>query len=175
VTLGIPIADDLVIRSVGVAEAEEILDLYRQCEDFLSLGPSPAATCEMVLEDLRHSARELGVYSGVFEADRLIGVVDWIDPPYGGDAKKGFISLLMIAQGCRGRGIGSRVLEFVEGRMREKLASTVETAVQVNNEPAIRFWQRHGYEVAGGPIANPDGTTVHSLRKGIDASSRKPR
>ncbi|MHB8928431.1 MAG: hypothetical protein ACYC9Q_12410 [Bacillota bacterium] len=41
----------------------------------------------------------------------------------------------------------------------------VIAAGEVNNERAVAFWRRHGYEKVGGAKAAPDGTTVYELRK----------
>jgi ribosomal protein S18 acetylase RimI-like enzyme len=162
------IAPNLVLRSVGVGEADQVLGLYAQCEDFLALGPAPQATREMVLADMEHSALDNGDYRGVYEGGQLVGVVDWVAPPYGGDQAKAFINLLMIAAKCRNRGIGRRTLKFVESQVAKcAAAAIIETAVQVNNDQARRFWKRQGYEVVAGPISNPDGTTVHLLQKEI--------
>jgi ribosomal protein S18 acetylase RimI-like enzyme len=127
----------------------------------------------MVLADMGQSGLDGGSYCGIYEGSQLVGVVDWVSPPYRGDAAKAFINLLMIAAGCRNRGIGRKTLEFVESQIAlYAFAGLIETAVQVDNEPAIRFWKRQGYEVVSGPISNSDGTTVNLLQRRPRAEGR---
>lgn len=47
-------ADELVIRPVSENEIGSTLKVYRQVEDFLSLGPMPTASLKMVLADIAH-------------------------------------------------------------------------------------------------------------------------
>jgi hypothetical protein len=52
------------IRPAGMPDLDALLDLYRQCEDFLALGPQPQASREMVLADLVLSEPEDGRFTG---------------------------------------------------------------------------------------------------------------
>ena len=48
------------IRPIAEDDLEAILAVYRQCEDFLALGPQPQASPEMVAADMRQSQAEGG-------------------------------------------------------------------------------------------------------------------
>lgn len=158
------IAPDLLIRPMSVADADLLLALYQQCEDFLALGPTPKASLEMVLADLQHSAADNGWYSGIWRNSRLCGVIDWI--PCGPEAGTVFINLLMLAPDHRGQRIGRSVLEWLESHVSKDCGtSAIETAVQTNNQAAIRFWLQQGYGPVRGPVCNDDGTIVLILRK----------
>jgi ribosomal protein S18 acetylase RimI-like enzyme len=143
------------------------LGVYRQCEDFLALGPQPHATPEMVRADLQHSAEEGGTFCGIYdERGDLLAVVEFIPAPFDGDPQRAFLLLLMIAAPHRGRGLGAAVVRWVEAEVRkDSRVTTIDSGVQVNNPAAIRFWQAHGYEIIGGPDLLPDQTTVFHLRK----------
>ena len=63
------------IRPIIEKDLEEVLEVYRQSEDFLALGPEPRASMAMVLQDIEVSRHENGVFSGVYTSDgKMIGV-----------------------------------------------------------------------------------------------------
>ena len=154
------------IKPIGIECAAAILDVYRQCEDFLALGPQPRASLAMVQDDLRLSEAE-GVFCGIFDAaGQMLGVVDFVPRLFEQDPQRAFLSLLMIAAPYRGQGLGAAVVRYVEQEIRkDPRITTIDSGVQVNNPAAIRFWQRMGYHIIGGPDALPDHTTVFHLRK----------
>ncbi len=156
------------LQPVGDADYNALLEVYRQCEDFLALGPEPCASPEMVQADLRHSANVGGTFYGIVD-DRgvLLGVVDFVPAGFGGCPEHAFLELLMIARPYRSAGLGAHVVRLVEAAIQQQApqVTAVLSAVQVNNPVAIRFWQRQGYQIVGEPEAQPDGTTVYPLRK----------
>lgn len=157
------------IRPVRPNEYGAVLDVYRQCEDFLALGPEPCASPQMVEADLRHSREDGGIFCGIFDpTGQMVGVVDVVLSGFEGSASSAFLSLLMIAAPYRSRGLGRQVVEAVEDIIRQNPAvTTILAGVQVNNPAAIRFWQRQGYAIVGQAQDLPDGTTAYPLRKEI--------
>ncbi len=153
------------IMPVAAEHIPTVLEVYRQCEDFLELGPVPLASLEMVLEDLRHSSEMNGVFCGIFVQGEMAGVVDYVPNRHEGRDGTALLSLLMIARQWRGAGLGSKVVNAVEREMRRCGARTVLSGVQANNPSAIRFWQRMGYRITGGPDRMPDSTVCFSLEK----------
>lgn len=162
--------DSFEVRTITQDDLGAVLEVYRQCEDFLALGPKPTASMEMVLEDIEISHREGGVFCGVFAADsEMIGVVDFVPGNFEGDPYIAFISLLMIAPSFRNQGIGAKIVELVENEIRKDAQVTaILSAVQVNNAEGLRFWQKNGYRIVGGPELQPDQTTTFRLRKDCD-------
>jgi ribosomal protein S18 acetylase RimI-like enzyme len=159
----------LVIRPVTQDELEAVLEVYRQCEDFLSLGPVATASMQMVLKDLEISQDEGGIFCGIHNADgKMIGVVDYVLKNYGGDTHAGYLSLLMIAKSFRKHGIGKTVLDSIENEIRKDAQVTkILLGVQVNNPRALQFWQMNGYRITGGPKVMPDTTTVFDMQKDL--------
>ena len=157
----------LEIRAVTHDDLSSVLDVYWQCEDFLALGPEPVASMEMVLRDIETSQRDGGLFCGIFATDgSIVGVVDTVPSGFEGDPHVAFLSLLMIAAPHRNRGIGQAVVTLIKDEIeRNPQVTTILSAVQVNNPPAVRFWQRNGYCIVGGPALQPDGTTTFRLRK----------
>jgi len=158
------------IRPIVQDEVESVLKVYRQCEDFLALGPVATASLEMVRKDIEISRAEGGVFCGIYTTGgKMIGVIDYVPSHFEGDPQVGFLSLLMIAAPFREQGIGKAVVEAIEAEIRKDPQITaIRLGVQVNNPQAIRFWQRQGYRIVSGPQLFPDQTTAFGLRKDFD-------
>jgi ribosomal protein S18 acetylase RimI-like enzyme len=155
------------VRAITPDDLGAVLDVYRQCEDFLALGPEPTASMAMVLKDIEISQREGGVFCGVYTVDGgMIGVVDFLPGNFEGNPHIAFISLLMIAPSFRKQGIGTTIVKLIEKEIRKDAQVTVIlSAVQVNNPIGLRFWQKNGYHIVGGPELQPDQTTTFLLQK----------
>jgi ribosomal protein S18 acetylase RimI-like enzyme len=155
------------VRTITQDDLDAVLDLYRQCEDFLALGPERTASMAMVLKDIEISQSEGGVFCGVYAVDgRMIGVVDFVLSNFEGDPHIAFISLLMISPSFRKQGIGTMIVELIENEIRKDAQVTaILSAVQVNNPQALQFWQKNGYRIVGGPELQPDQTTTFRLQK----------
>ena len=158
------------IRPISQEDLEAILEVYRQCEDFLALGPVPTASMEMVLKDLEISKEEGGIFCGIFVQDgKMAGIIDYVPENYEGDPKRAYLALLMIGAPYRSQGLGQAVVEAFEDEIRKDARiTTIMSGVQVNNPQAIKFWQRQGYRIVSGPILHPDQTTAFDLRKDLD-------
>jgi ribosomal protein S18 acetylase RimI-like enzyme len=159
----------LEIRPVPEGDLDAVLEVYRQCEDFLALGPVATASMEMVLKDIEISKSEGGTFCGIYTTDgSLLGVVDYVPNNYEGHPQTAYLSLLMIAAPFRNQAIGKAVVDAVEAEIQKDARVTVILAgVQVNNPQAMRFWQRNGYRIVSGPRLHPDQTTAFDLRKDL--------
>ena len=159
----------LAIRPIVEDEAGAALKVYRQCEDFLALGPVPTASPDMVVKDIERSRGTGGVFCGIYTADgEMIGIVDYVPGHFDGNPEAALISLLMIVESHRNQGIGRAVVEAVERELTEGApVSMIHTGVQVNNPRAVRFWQAQGYRIVSGPETLSDHTTVYGLRKDV--------
>jgi ribosomal protein S18 acetylase RimI-like enzyme len=159
----------LEIRPVAHNDLDAVLDVYKQCEDFLALGPVATASTDMVLKDIEISQNDAGLFCGIFTADgKMIGVVDYVPNNYLGKPHVAYLSLLMIAVPFRNQRIGNAVVDAVEDEIRKDTQVMVILAgVQVNNPQAIRFWQRNGYRIVSEPKLHPDQTIAFDLRKDI--------
>ncbi len=157
------------LRLVTDAHLPAILEVYRQCEDFLALGPRPHASRDMVQADLARSKAEGGTFYGIYDSQlKMVGVVDFVPSRYSGNPDCAFLSLLMIASDYRNAGLGRAVVQKVESEIaRNKQVRTILSGVQVDNPTAIHFWQRCGYEITGGSELLPDQTTVFHLHKSV--------
>jgi GNAT superfamily N-acetyltransferase len=156
------------LKNVISEDFDDILDVYRQCEDFLSLGPEPKASPEMVTRDIEDTYKEGGVFKGIYTGIKLIGVVSYITRGFAGKLSDACLYLLMIVPSFRNKGLGTKIIEIIE---KEILSDTKITAilagVQVNNPLGLKFLRKNGYRVTSGPELMPDGTTVFHLRKDL--------
>ncbi len=159
----------LLIRPVTRDELDAVLDVYRQCEDFLALGPVPTASMAMVLQDIEISQREGGIFCGIYTTNgEMIGVVDYVPRGFEGDPHLAHLSLLMIATPFCQQGVGKAVVEAVEREIRKDVwVTAILSGVQVNNPQAVQFWQKRGYRIVSGPTLMVDQTTVFGLRKDL--------
>jgi ribosomal protein S18 acetylase RimI-like enzyme len=159
----------LEIHPISQDDLDAVLDVYKQCEDFLALGPLPTASMEMVWKDIEISEAQGGIFCGIFmPAGKMIGVIDYVPGSYKGDPAAAFLELLMIAAPFRKHGLGRAVVEAFEQELRKNAqVATILSGVQVNNPQAVRFWQKNGYRIVSGPDLMPDQTTVFGLRKDL--------
>ncbi len=156
---------------VGGDRLDEILEVYRQCEDFLALGPVAKASVEMVVADLELSQRAGGSFFGIFtDEGSLAGVMDCVFSHYAGDPGVAYIELLMIAQPYRHLGLGQAVMAEIEQRIwSNPEIMEIDLGVQVNNPLGKKFWESQGFRVTSGPQEQSDGTITYAMYK-----KRKP-
>ncbi len=148
-----------------------LFEVYRQCEDFLALGPQPHASPEMVQADLDLSQGAGGIFCGIYlcPSDEMIGVADYIPSGFEGNRQHAFIELLMIAQPFRSLGLGKRIVAGIEAEIcKDPLITAIRLGCQVNNYSGLRFWQRCGYRIIGPPTLYPDQTTGCLLEKPVE-------
>jgi len=159
----------LEIRPIAQDDLGAVLDVYKQCEDFLALGPVPTASMDMVLKDIELSKAEGGIFCGIFTAGgRMIGVIDYVPRDYRGQPDTAFLALLMIALPFRKQGIGRAVVEAFENEVRkDPKVSTIFSGLQVNNPQAVQFWQRNGYRIVSEPKLYPDQSIAVDLQKDL--------
>ena len=157
------------IRLITDTDLPALLEVYRQSEDFLALGPNPHASLEIIAADRALSREEGGEFCGLFDEEgRLMGVIDFVRSGFEGDPACAFLELLMIAAPYRGQGLGEQAFHWLEGELRKLPGVTrLQAGVQVNNPGAIRFWQRMGFKIIGGPERMPDTTVCYQLEKAL--------
>jgi ribosomal protein S18 acetylase RimI-like enzyme len=163
---------NFTIKQIDESYAGQVLEVYKQCEDFLSLGPVPNASMQMVLDDYKLSEDEGGIFCGIFIGGDMAGIVDFNPSGFEGNPECAYIALLMISKRYRNNGIGTGIVKAVENVIRmNPSVKTIRAGVQVNNPPAIAFWAKMGYEIISGPEVMPDTTVAYQLRKIIGNTS----
>jgi ribosomal protein S18 acetylase RimI-like enzyme len=160
----------LEIHPVQKDELAQVLEVYRRCEDFLSLGPVAAASLQMVMADVESAKNDHANFCSIRSGQQgMIGVVEYSTGGYLGRSEYASLELLMISKPFRARGIGHAVVKAVEREILKEnpQVSIIFSGVQVNNPNAIKFWQKNNYVITSGPKDMPDQTTVYDLKKKI--------
>ena len=95
---------------------------------------------EITWESFAHLFNTVGEVYGIYEDGRLAGFY-WVEK------RDAVLHLhgLILKEGFRGRGIGSRVLRDLEARHSEGVA-TIELGVHASNRGARRLYERLGYD-----------------------------
>ncbi len=156
------------IKNVDENDIDAIFEVYKQCEDFLSLGPVPHASKQMILDDFKISEEEGGTFCGIFINGEMIGIIDFVLSNFDGIPSNAYLSLLMISQYQRRKGIGRDVIEAVEIEiLKNDSIKSILAGVQTNNKSAIAFWGKMGYKIVSEAELLPDTTIAFKLKKGI--------
>ena len=155
---------DCTIKEFEEGDLQSTLRVYEQVEDFLALGPVPKASMRMVLADLKHSTESGGRFCLIIDSKgNKIGVLDFVPETTKGTA---FLSLLMISQDCRRKGIGRAVVIGLERFLSQRYQTQmIQSGVQVNNEPGIAFWRACGFEIEMKAKDVGDGTVAYDMKK----------
>ncbi|WBW97448.1 GNAT family N-acetyltransferase [Oceanirhabdus sp. W0125-5] len=162
------IKDNIRIQDFHAHGFDSVYNVYKRNEDFLSLGPQPNATREMVLSDIEYSERNGGYYCTICCNNHVVGIIDFIPSMYKKQQDCAYINLIMIKQEYRNMNIGKAVIKVIEEWLKkEHKISSVYISVQENNTKGIDFWISQGYQVISKPELQEDTTIVLHMRKYI--------
>ena len=110
--------------------------LWDSIEKGVSLGRSDTSK-----EIQKKLERDPDLFLVAEENGQIIGTV------IGGfDGRRGLIYHLAVAASFRGRGIGSRLMEEVETRMRAKGCLRCYLLVTADNPEGMAYYEKHGWE-----------------------------
>jgi ribosomal protein S18 acetylase RimI-like enzyme len=114
----------------------QVQTLWERMDKGVSLGRSD--TPEEIQKKL---ARDPDLFLVAEVEDRIIGTV------IGGyDGRRGLLYHLAVEASFRGQGIGSRLMEEIESRLRAKGCLRCYLMVLVDNDEAIRYYENRGWE-----------------------------
>ena len=156
-----------MIRPATQSDAEAILALTAGTGFF---KPMEVETLEEVLIDFfdhnHHFAHRCFVWE---EAGRVLGYV--YHAPEEMTDRTWYLWLIAVATDQQGRGLGAKLLAFVENDIREigGRLLVVETSDTAHYEPTRRFYLKHGYTAAATIpdfYADGDGMAVFTKRVG---------
>lgn len=104
---------------------------------------------------ISYSRRTLKWFLGLPGSDCLVAKNDENPSEIAGfiiaeaDGAEGHIITIDIAESCRRAGVGTALLRGMEQRMAARGVRRVSLETATTNEPAVAFWQRHGYRSHG--------------------------
>ncbi len=138
---------DFSLVPVGPDGAEELSEiaypLYREVyahvpsdilEDFLRMEQTP----EAIRDQMGRGLNYWYIYSGGERAGYLC---------CGKDDAGMYLSKLYFFKNFRGRGLGDKALRFVESEARRLGCGKIHLDVNIDNHPAIRFYERNGFSM----------------------------
>ena len=128
--------DDFHIRQFRNPEDyEQVTRLWRQAGEGVHIGRSD--TPEQIENKLR---RDPDLFLVAEESGELVGAV------LGGfDGRRGLIYHLAVAKGYRKKGIGARLMDELEQRLRAKGCLRYYLLVTRDNSEAIQFYEKRGW------------------------------
>lgn len=84
---------------------------------------------------------------GAFDGQELAGFVWAYVYPYREDCQRVYVSILHVAETCRGRSLGKELLLRIEAEARDMGCPTVFLHTEAANDGARRFYDRMGYRL----------------------------
>jgi len=158
---------DLAAVSLDHGDVPRLQALFERCDEFIQLiyrRPVDAREATSLLESLppdKEIADKFVLGLETANGD-LAGVLELVrNFPDEGDW---FLGLLLLDPRHRGKGAGTRVMDALEAWLLAEGAESVLVAVQDQNGPARRFWERRGYG-----FVHEIGK-VHRLRKRLSGA-----
>ena len=127
----------MIIREFHFPEDfSEVENLWASIEKGVNLGRSD--TPKEIQKKIFHDP---DLFLIAEENGQIIGTV------IGGfDGRRGLIYHLAVTASFRGRGIGSRLMEEIESRLRAKGCLRCYLMVTTDNEEAMRYYEKRGWE-----------------------------
>lgn len=129
--------------------------------------------------DIAYSRRELAEYMQFPGADCLLAetagaVVAFLLTSHRGT--EGHIITIDVLEPYRRTGVGSLMLEAAEKRLAERGVTLAVLETAVNNDPAISFWERHGYRTRG-ILKNyyPGQLDAYTMTKSLRVGRQRPK
>lgn len=86
----------------------------------------------------------------------------------------GYLITIDVLEDYRRQGVASALVAEVERRLGTEQVHEVWLETATSNEPAIAFWQKHGYRKQGIRKGYyPGGRDAYTMRKALEAPSRR--
>ena len=117
-------------------DLQAVLDLWQSSGPGVQLGRSDTP------QELHHKLqRDPDLFLVAESQGQVIGAV------IGGyDGRRGLVYHLAVDPGCRQRGLGAALMEELEERLRQKGCIKCYLLVVRENDTAIAFYEKHGWE-----------------------------
>jgi len=114
---------------------QQVHQLWESIEKGVRVGRS-----DTLVEIEKKTAHDPELFLVAESAENIVGSV------IGGfDGRRGLIYHLAVAKEFRGRGIGTRLLNEVEARLRAKGCLKCYLMITPDNEEAAQYYERHGW------------------------------
>jgi len=129
---------DMVLQPARLRDAAGIAAMSRR---YVEAGLSPAWTVDRVMRSIRHRD------SMVLTATWSRGLAGFAIMQYGDTSAH--LNLLAVDPAYRRKGVGRRMLEWLEAAARVAGTFVISLEVRAGNSPATRFYESLGYRQSG--------------------------
>lgn len=105
----------------------------------------------LTVESLQQKLKYTQIFL-IYLNDQLVGELSFqLDPPYLYKKEPGtaWIGITIGEESARGIGIGVRAMQYLEAQIREQGLKRIELGVFEFNSPAIRLYEKMGYQEIG--------------------------
>ena len=153
----------ITLRPIEEADLETLAEFVNMCwrvsyADILDAGYLSRLTTQTRLENLRAKwARGVRGHLVLGLEDALWGVLMWGPTHLHATENAGEITMIYLAPGHTGTGLGRRLLRVAEAALIEDGYSNVELDVFQGNHGAVRFYHDNGYAKVGTKQDNFEG------------------
>lgn len=154
-----------MIRLITPADTDSLVALTAGTGFF---KPLELETLREVLDDYHNENREFGHRAFAWEeGGRILGYVYHAPTPM--TDRSWHLYWIAVDQSQQGRGLGGKLLEFVEKDVRDRAGRLllIETSTTPHYEPTRRFYLKYGYTLAASIpdyYSDGDGMTVFTKR-----------
>jgi ribosomal protein S18 acetylase RimI-like enzyme len=122
------------IREFASTDGDALRSLWSDAGFRLIADDDPGLT--------RFAARNPGLFLVAEDASGIVA-----SAMGGWDGRRGWLYHVAVVPSRRRSGLASRLVELVEGRLRELGCPRVSVIVEAANEGAVAFWRARGYEL----------------------------
>ncbi|MBV9230012.1 MAG: GNAT family acetyltransferase [Chloroflexi bacterium] len=122
------------LRSFQMEDYEAVAALWREAGLHLSKSDSRAGIA-------RKLERDADVFLVAEDEGTIVGAVMGTY-----DGRRAWVNHLAVAAACRGHGLGKRLIEEMERRLRAKGCDKVNLLIEPDNAGVQEFYQQLGYE-----------------------------
>ena len=140
------------------------LEDYHKCSNIWNMKAQPLT--EKWREEIASGNRLVFVYkiNGEFIGEGAL-VLDTGDPDYTIMGQRVYVSRMIVKKECRGRGIGSEILEFLINKAKEMGFSEMTIGVDKDNENALHLYRKYGFTEVLFDGADNDGEYYKLMKR----------
>ncbi len=120
------------------------LEEYHKCSNIWNMTTQPLT--EKWREEIASGNRLVYIYKvkGEFIGEGAL-VFDASDPDYTIPNKRIYVSRMIVKKECRGRGIGSEILQFLINKAKEMDYHEITLGVDKDNTTALHLYKKFGF------------------------------
>lgn len=151
----------LKIRKAQITDSRVVAELWHKYELYEhNLDPRITVGSEMSYR--KHFEEILSNKSSLIALaeleSQIVGIIDYITYKKG-MLRVGSLGNVFVLEDYRGKGIGSKLIEYAMDKLRNKKCNYIISGVRVNNSDAQNFWKKRGFTIDEESIVN------YSMRK----------